>query len=192
MESRSILLVYGTSYGHTQKIIERMAAVIRDHGGRATVVPGELVPNDFVTSSYDGVIVGASVIGGRHQRCVQRFIERERAMLNAMPSAFFSVSGSAGSTLEESRQTAFRVARDFVESLGWRPAVLETIAGEIAYRRYWFGLRFVMRMIARKQGGPTDTSRDIDLTDWVQVDRLALQFMDRVESVRPSTAPSGV
>ena len=191
MESPSILLVYGTSYGHTQKIVERMAAVIRQHGGHPTTLAGDEVPRGFVPTVYDGVIIAASVIGGRHQRYIQRFIEQHLTWLQSVPGAFVSVSGSAGSPKSEEQDAAYRLARTFVTSLGWHPAVLETIAGEIAYTRYWFGLRWMMRRIAKRQGGPTDTSRDVDLTDWMEVDRAALDFLKRVEGAWvSSSAPS--
>ena len=38
-------------------------------------------------------------------------------------------------------------------------------------------------MLARKEGGPTDTSRDFEMTDWAAVDRLAGEV---AESIRAS------
>jgi menaquinone-dependent protoporphyrinogen oxidase len=43
----------------------------------------------------------------------------------------------------------------------------------MAYSQYGFFLRWIMRMIARRNGEPTDTSRDHDYTDWAAVDRFA-------------------
>ena len=45
----------------------------------------------LATSDYDGVIVGASVHGGRHQREIVDWVKRHAITLSAMPSAFFSV-----------------------------------------------------------------------------------------------------
>ena len=188
MQSPSILLVYGTRYGHTQKIIERMAEVIRRHGGHATTAPGNEVPEGFDPTIYDGAIVAASVIGGRHQRYVQRFIAKELRWLQSVPSAFFSICGSAASPRLEEREAAHRLADTFVASLGWKPSVVETIGGEIAYTRYWWGLRFVMRNIAKRQGASTDTSRDIDLTNWADVDRMAADFLKHVEEATGAAA----
>src|SRR5690242_19005818 len=139
MKSPSILLVYGSCDGHTQKIVEHMTAVIRRHGGHPTTVPGNEPPEEFEPSVYDGVNIAASVIGGKHQRYIERFITRHLEWLQRVPSAFFSVSGSAGSPKSEVQENAYRVVDEFVNDLGWRPSVRETIAGEIAYARYWFG-----------------------------------------------------
>lgn len=192
MQQPGILLVYGTKYGHTEKIIEHMAAEIRRHGGHATTVPGDDIPSGFQPEIYQGIIVAASVIGGRHQKYIEAFVRQHVELLNQMPTAFFSVSGSAGSPKAQYQDEAFKLAKTFVDSLGWHPAKLETIAGEIAYTRYWFGLRFVMRMIAKKQGEATDTSHDIDLTDWMEVDRMALDFLTCVQHAEATaSSPAG-
>jgi menaquinone-dependent protoporphyrinogen oxidase len=70
----------------------------------------------------------------------------------------------------------------FVAETGWRPERSLPVAGALTYSRYNFLIRFVMKRIARKQGAPTDTSRDYEFTNWSAVDR----FVD--EAVR-SAAP---
>ena len=35
-----------------------------------------------------------------------------------------------------------------------------------------------MKRIARKQGAPTDTTRDYEFTNWERIDRLAASFAD--------------
>jgi menaquinone-dependent protoporphyrinogen oxidase len=52
------------------------------------------------------------------------------------------------------------------------------VAGALPYTRYNFLVRFLMKRIARKAGGPTDTSRDYDFTDWAALDRFAAAFAD--------------
>jgi menaquinone-dependent protoporphyrinogen oxidase len=43
-----------------------------------------------------------------------------------------------------------------------------------------------LRRIARKEGGPTDTSRDHELTDWAAVAALAADVMGRAAERRAS------
>ena len=47
------------------------------------------------------------------------------------------------------------------------------MAGRLAYTQYGFLTRFIMKWIARRQGGPTDTTRDYEFTNWDNVTRLA-------------------
>ena len=45
-----------------------------------------------------------------------------------------------------------------------------------------FFIKMVMKTISRMAGGPTDTSRDYEFTDWVALDRFVL------DRVRPAQA----
>jgi menaquinone-dependent protoporphyrinogen oxidase len=47
------------------------------------------------------------------------------------------------------------------------------VGGRLAYREYGFITRWMMRRIAAAEGGPTDTSRNHDLTNWTEVRLLA-------------------
>ena len=93
-----------------------------------------------------------------------------------MPSAFFSVSLSAASKNRNEVEEADRIARAFPAKHGWKPPFILSVAGRLAYREYNFLIRLVMKRIARKEGAPTDTSRDYELTDWDEVDRLAREM----------------
>ena len=49
------------------------------------------------------MIVGASIIAGKHQRSIRSFVLEHRDRLIALPSTFFSVSGSPASKSETGR-----------------------------------------------------------------------------------------
>jgi menaquinone-dependent protoporphyrinogen oxidase len=171
----NLLIVFGTTYGQTAKIAARMRDALTGWGCRVTLSRvGDLGAVDL--GAYDGVIVGASIIGGKHQRAVLDFVRRNVAALNAMPSAFFSVSGSAASSDPKQRQEARALLDAFLARTGWVPQRSETIGGAIAFTKYPFILRFVMKLISKRNGGPTDTTRDHEMTDWAQVDRFARDF----------------
>ena len=182
--SKRILVIYGTSYGQTARIARRMAVVLKESGETVTLVNAAAGLRELVPKEFDAIIVGGSIIRGRHQREVTRFVLANRDALNAMPSAFFSVSGSAASPLEASRAEARRLVAEFLRQTGWHPMVTETIAGAMAYTKYNPILRWIVRRVSRPSGGPTDTSRDHELTDWAQVDRFVKSFADTVPTQR--------
>lgn len=186
MASRRILILYGTSYGQTAKIARRIANTFTEWGEAVTrVSAGELrAPIDL--RAYDGVIVGASVIRGRHQRAVQAFARQNASVLNNMPTAFFSVSGSAASPDERGRAEARHCVEKFLQQTRWRPAITEMIGGAIAYTKYGVILRWIMKQIAKRSGAPTDTSRDHELTDWTQVENFSARFEARLSRSRDS------
>lgn len=176
MPFRRILLVYGTSYGQTARISERIRQVLARQGHQVTVFHGDHVPRGLSLAAYDGVIVGSSVIMTGHQRAVRNFVRTYRDALNLMPSAFFSVSGSAGSARPEGRADARRILDRFLEKMAWTPELAETIAGAVLYTRYNPLLRWYMKRASAINGGSTDTSRDHEYTDWYQVERFAEDF----------------
>jgi len=109
-----------------------------------------------------------------------------------MPTAFFSVSASAGSGEARGRADAQRVLQEFLAETHWEPDMVATIAGAMAFTKYPLLMRWLLREISRRNGGPTDTSRDHELTDWEQVCSFAEQFGRRVAPATPPTelAPS--
>jgi menaquinone-dependent protoporphyrinogen oxidase len=165
--------VYGTRYGQTAKIAAYVADRLRASDDTVMLVNADMLSRDFSLSKFDVVIVGGSIIRGRHQRSIQRFVQAHCDQLNRMPTAFFSVSGSAASASEAGRAEARRMLLTFLTDTGWHPAVTQTIGGAMAFTKYNPVLRWFLKRVSMKEGGPTDTSRDHELTDWTQVDRFA-------------------
>lgn len=172
-----ILVVYGTAYGQTERIARRIVDQLTAHGHGVGMYKGESLPANLPLEKYDAFVVAASVIGGRHQRYIRDFVRRQAGRLGAVPSAFVSVSGTA----KDSPQQARKHAESFLRQSGWRPTFIQTFAGAVAYTQYGLFLRWIMKRISQRQGGPTDTSRDHDMTDWEAVDR----FAERVAQALP-------
>lgn len=71
---------------------------------------------------------------------------------------------------------------------GWNPSIVATIAGRLAYTQYGFLKRWIMRAIASREGGATDTTRDHEYTDWTTVERLADAVVHTVRERMPAVA----
>ncbi len=169
----TVLAVYGSAYGQTEKIVRRIADWLISGSFAVTLHRADALPAALDPAAFDAVLVGASVITGKHQPYVRRFVERHAARLNLMPSAFVSVSGSAGSPLPEKRADAQDYLETFLRETAWRPAITATFGGALAYTKYGWFMRWVIKRISKQSGAPTDTSRDHDLTDWNAVDQFA-------------------
>ena len=181
MSRGRILIVYGTRYGQTARIAARIRHLLLARDYDVTLMQGNELPRDLCPSQYDATVVGASMIGGHYQKYVRTFVRRHVWVLNRIPTAFFAVSGAAGSRNPLDREEAHRRMEQFCEESGWHPQLWLSVAGAIAYTKYNVVTRWVMRRISRKEGGSTDTSRDHEYTDWTQVDQFADRFADRMD-----------
>lgn len=180
MDASRVLVLYDTVDGQTRKIAERIAEALRGSSVEAAALKVGRVPGPLDADGLRGVIVCGPVRFGRHPRRLRKFVQGHREELDAVPSAFVSVCGAAANQDPESRKEAEGYVRRFVDETGWSPDRTVSVAGTIAYTRYNPILRWVMKRIAMKTGGPTDTSRDHELTDWEAVDRFTGEFVDRL------------
>ncbi|HEY6923417.1 MAG TPA: flavodoxin domain-containing protein [Steroidobacteraceae bacterium] len=173
-----LLAIYGTAYGQTERIVHRIAGVLRARGWDIAAHKGDALPSDLMLGRYDVCLVAASIIAGKHQHYIREFVQRYAAALSDMSSAFVSVSGAAGDPRPERQEEAQKYVAEFLRATGWRPRLQATFGGAMAYTKYGFFLRLMTQWISRRNGGPTDTSRDHDFTDWAAVDRFAILVAD--------------
>jgi menaquinone-dependent protoporphyrinogen oxidase len=78
----------------------------------------------------------------------------------------------------------------FLTDAAWHPDLMTTFAGALKYTQYPLFLRWVMKRIARKQGEPTDATRDHEMTNWESVDDFAHRFAHIVSPVLTAAEPS--
>jgi menaquinone-dependent protoporphyrinogen oxidase len=174
-----IAIVYGTTEGHTGLIVDHMRQALEARGdvvvaARAVDSPPE-IPADA-----DGVIVGASVHAGKYQAPVLKFVQANRARLEALPSAFFQVClAAAGHTPEDEAEMAANLA-EFTKESGWQPATIASFPGMLAWSQYDFFTKLIMRLIVRKHMPNEDTSQDHDFTDYDAVRKFAEEFASRL------------
>ncbi len=181
MPPRRILMVYASNYGQTAKIAQYVAERLRESGASVLLSSVNDIPRRIPPATYDSVIVGASINFGRHQRSIRRFARANRDELQRIPSAFYSVSGAECSPEEATRATAREYIANFLRETGWQPALTESIAGAMPYTRYSPVMRWVIKRISQREGGPSDTTRDYEYTDWDQVRRFADRYSEALK-----------
>jgi menaquinone-dependent protoporphyrinogen oxidase len=172
-----ILIAYGTTEGHTARIAERIADVVRGQGHEAEALDLKRSP-DALMDQYDALVVGGSIHMGKHDAHVRDFVRRNRGLLERLPSAFFSVSLAAHGDMENARA----YVENFEQETGWRPAHVGFFSGALLYRQYGFLKRFMMKRIVHSKPGnlSLDTSRDHEYTEWDEVKRFAEDFLQRL------------
>lgn len=171
-----VLIVYGTAYGQTEKIVRRFARRLEDAGITAVLARGDQIPAGTRPAEFDGIVVAGSVLYGKHQRYLETFVRLHLEHLARRPSAFISVCGAMSSRRPEAEAEASKYRLEFLKRTGWAPRLSESFAGGLAYSRYGLITRWVLQVISRYNGGPTDTSRDWEFTDWSAVEQMADDF----------------
>lgn len=99
-----------------------------------------------------------------------RWVRHHRKYLASRQSALFSVSLNAADRRPQARRADRAILEAFMRESGWTPSHATALAGALNYRRYGLLVRWLMKRISRSTGGPTDTSRDYEMTDWEDVD----------------------
>ena len=174
-----ILILYGTSEGHTEKIATTMSNALIAAGFDADVLQAGTI--DPSIDAYDGVIVTASVHMGKFQKPLVKCVTSHAAQLRGKPNAFLPVS-LAVLRKDDPRSAAelVKIVRRFVDVTGWSPAAIKHVAGALPYSQYNFFTRWMMKRIVGMAGGDTDTSRDYVYTDWNDLKAFAVEFGRRL------------
>lgn len=189
---KPILVIFATREGQACRVAEHVAETLRSQGRTVEVADVATLPEGFSLANYSAAMVTASVHLGRHEAEMLRFVKRHRAELERMPSAFLSVclaqAGAENEALppdkrEESRRSAQRQIDAFLDACGWHPSLARPVAGALMYRKYNFAVRFMMKHIAHRSGGSTDTSNNHEFTNWTSLDEMASELL-RSSAVR--------
>jgi menaquinone-dependent protoporphyrinogen oxidase len=184
------LVLYASRHGHTQRVAESVAATLRKRGWVPDLRDVASDPPAGL-DEYAAAILASPIHLGRHARRIVSFARRHHQALEALPSAFVSVSLTQTNAESlaidaEQRKRANEelsvVLGGFIEATGWHPRAIMRVAGALAYTRYNWLVRWMMRRIARAQGGSTDTSRDHVYTNWAALERSVFEFVDGVGS----------
>lgn len=165
-----LLIVYGTTEGQTRKICTFLRDEAHRAGHQAELADASDSPRS--PDGFDEVIVAASVHANSYQTSVKHYVRKYREALNSVPGVFISVSLTAVTDEPESWKELEQVTERFLQETGWHPLRVEQTAGALRYTEYNFFKKFIMRMIARKSGGDTDTSTDYEYTDWEKLKNL--------------------
>ena len=170
-----LLVAYTTYDGHPAEIAERIASALRQSNCAVELCDLARSRPERPIQEYDGVVAGGPLHGGQHPAQLARFVLDNRQALNEQAFAFFSVSLSAAGN-EKQQGDATRCLNEFLEKVGWEPTSTSIVAGALLYRKYGFIKRWMMKLIVKRGGGDTDTSRNHVYTDWDAVDQFADEF----------------
>ncbi|MEX0953786.1 MAG: flavodoxin domain-containing protein [Rhizobiaceae bacterium] len=176
-----VLIAYGTVEGQTRKIARHMSGSVQTRGHDVTIFDaGDL--EDIDMDMFDAAIIAAPVHIGAFPSAITEWIGMNSKKLGAIPSAFVSVSLAAASGFPEEHVAIGKIANDMFNRTKWKPDHVHHAAGALRYTKYDFMKRMLMKYIARKEGGSTDTSEDHEYTDWDALDALVGELLQQAKA----------
>lgn len=169
-----ILIVYGTTEGHTRHLCEFAADALQKAGREVALHDAsQTAPSP---DAFDAVILAGSLHVGRYQAALVHYAAEHHAALNGMRSAFLSVSLSAAGVDPHDWAGLEECLTKFEQETGWAPKAVHHAAGAIRYSQYDYFKKLALKYIAGQRGQKTVTSRDYDLTDYEALSAFVLGF----------------
>lgn len=159
------LILYLSQDGQTKKIAERI--------GTALNTPFELVnlaDKPMIDwQQYHTIVLGAPIRYGKFNPLLEQFIAQNHQQLMEKKSALFTVNLTARKADKNSPETNV-YTRKLLARIKWKPTLTAVFAGALLYPRYSLFDRIMIRFIMKITGGETDTTKEIEYTDWQKVD----------------------
>jgi len=174
---KPILVVYGTTEGHTRKVAEFIAERVRRHGKTVDLVDSAMPDASQVQPIYSGAFVGGSVHHHRHQTALVHFVKENLAWLNVVPIAFFSVNLAMLHKDAEGRAEARQCVDAFLEETGLKATKAFLVAGALKYTQYDFFKRALLRYFVKPGGVDAAAIQDTEYTDWDDVARFVDEYL---------------
>jgi len=175
---KRVAIILDSPYGQTAKIGERILWRLKRTGYSVELFNLERKADtpQIVLTRFDALIIGGPVYVGKFPHPLTEWTRKNAALINLTSPALFSVSLNAADSRPEARTTDVRLIEEFAKVTGISPCMTASFKGAIHYREYGPIMRWLLRRISKAAGGPTDTSRDHELTDWGKVDEFAAAF----------------
>jgi menaquinone-dependent protoporphyrinogen oxidase len=179
-----VLIVYGSTEGHTRQLCHFAARALGEAGFPTAVEPAGAQGGQPDPTPYDAVILAASVHVGRYQPPLVAYARERREVLNVKPAAFISVSLSAAGISPPDWQTCDDCIAQLQHETLWTPKAVHKAAGAIRYSQYDFFKKLALKFIAAERGHPLDASRDYDLTDYDALKAFVTGFAGGAQAAR--------
>jgi len=181
-----VLIVYGTTEGHTRNLCHFVARELHEAGHPTAVEPAGADATKPDPNPYGAVFLAASLHVGRFQAPLVAYARERHEALNAKPAAFISVSLSAAGVNPHDWEGVEQCLARFEHETLWTPQAVHHAAGAILYSHYDFFKRLALKFIAAERGQHTVISKDYDMTDYAALRGFVLAFVERAARAAPA------
>lgn len=176
--SARVALLYSSFDGQTKKIVSHIFGRISPYIKAELYNLSDFDPLDL--ERYDAVLLGAALRYGFFSNAVRSFTYQYHNILNSKKTAFMGVCLTARKPLKRTAETNVYVRR-FFDKNPWKPDIAVAVAGSLLYPRYTWYDRLAIRLIMTMTGGETDPTKEIEFTDWDQVNDFTDSFLKEIQ-----------
>lgn len=166
-------IIYSSVDGQTLKICNKLRDVLLKNNQNVELFSIDDFKEDV--TNYDRLIIGASIRYGVHNKKIIDFINANKKQLDSIKTAFFSVNLVARKS-EKSTPDSNPYVIKFFKTIDWTPTIVEVFAGKLDYKKYPFFDRIMIQFIMWMTKGPTNTSTEIEYTNWDRVTAFGIQL----------------
>lgn len=166
-------IIYSSVDGQTLKICNKLKEEFLQNNQKVELIS----INDFNedVTNYERLIIGASIRYGVHNQKIIDFINTNKKQLDSIKTAFFSVNLVARKSNKSAPGTNPYVIK-FFKTIDWTPNIVEVFAGKLDYKKYSFFDRIMIQFIMWMTKGPTNTSKEIEYTNWDKVKEFGIRL----------------
>ena len=178
-----VLFLISSRFGHSEKIAHVLADHLQKQRPEIEVTYSSLEKDTTMIDlkNYDLVVFVASIRYGHFHRKLKEFVVKNQAALKNRLSALCVVNLVARDP-EKRTPESNSYTRRFLRTSPWQPDLCAVFAGNLHYARYRFWDKYLIGLIMKLTGGPTDLNTHIEHTDWAQVkdfaDKLLLSLRE--------------
>jgi menaquinone-dependent protoporphyrinogen oxidase len=170
------LVIYGTRWGGTVKVAEKIGSTLTAEGYSVDVVDAKQSPQNV--DSYDLIVIGSGIRADKWTKETLNFMEKNAVSLRAKKNALF-VSGQMADGGKESREKARKLYLEkTAEAFGLKPIGLGLFGGFLDFSKshglFVDVLVRVNRKKLRKNG--LDTTKVKDTRDWSSIEAWAREI----------------
>ncbi|MDA9069749.1 menaquinone-dependent protoporphyrinogen IX dehydrogenase [Algibacter sp.] len=172
MKVKTVIL-YSSVDGQTLKICNKLRDIYQQNNQQAELISIDDFTEDV--THYDRLIIGASIRYGVHNKKIIDFINTNKKQLDSIKTAFFSVNLVARKPEKSTPETNPYVIK-FFKTIDWTPTIVTVFAGKLDYKKYPFFDRIMIQFIMWMTKGPTNTSAEIEYTNWDKVTEFGAEL----------------
>jgi menaquinone-dependent protoporphyrinogen IX oxidase len=163
------LIVYGTRWGGTIKVAEKIGEILRGEGYLVDIFDAK---NSSQVDPYDLIIVGSGISGGKWTKEAEIFLQRNAAMLRVKKTALFVSCGMVEREKDEQDKARKEYLVKVSNKYGLTPIGYGFFGGVLDFKAKYNTLDRILvnssKGRLKKMG--VDISKPYDFRDWDQIE----------------------